>query len=64
MSLTYEFTFSCPYCMAPNSLEIDPVYDLEQQQIIDCQVCCQSIELLVREGAMGEFEIEARTDDE
>lgn len=64
MSLTYEAEFGCPYCMAPNSIEVDTQYDLGQQQIVDCQICCQPIEVMVNEGAAGEFEIIARTDDE
>ncbi|MGM0482128.1 MAG: CPXCG motif-containing cysteine-rich protein [Pseudomonadota bacterium] len=64
MSLTHETTFSCPYCMAPNALEIDPVNDLDQQQIVDCQVCCQPIELIVHETMSGELEVQATTDEE
>lgn len=64
MSLTHEAEFGCPYCMAPNSIEIDPMNDLNQQQIVDCQICCQPIELMVVEVGDGEFEVHARTDDE
>lgn len=64
MSFAYEEEFSCPYCMAPNSLEIDPINDIGQQQIVDCQICCQPIELVVFEGEHGEFHVQARTDDE
>lgn len=64
MSLSYEAEFSCPYCMAPNALEIDAINDVGQAQIADCQVCCQPIELTVLESSTGEFEIIARTDDE
>ncbi|RUO29243.1 CPXCG motif-containing cysteine-rich protein [Aliidiomarina sedimenti] len=64
MSLTHEAEFSCPYCMAPNSIEIDPVNDVQQQQIVDCQICCQPIEVVIVEAADGEFEVLARTDDE
>ncbi|BFT31927.1 hypothetical protein D210916BOD24_31030 [Alteromonas sp. D210916BOD_24] len=39
--------FSCPYCMAPNEVEIDEIYDVGQVQVVDCQVCCQPIELSV-----------------
>ncbi|WP_411359462.1 CPXCG motif-containing cysteine-rich protein [Pseudidiomarina salilacus] len=64
MSLTYESEFSCPYCMAPNSIEVDPLYDIGQQQIVDCQICCQPIEVVIVELAAGDFEVIARTDDE
>jgi hypothetical protein len=50
--------------MAPNSLEVDPINDLGQHQIVDCQVCCQPIELWIQETGNGEFEIQAQTDDE
>lgn len=64
MSLTHEAEFSCPYCMVINSIEIDPVNDVGQQQIVDCQICCQPIEVTVVESGAGEFEVMARTDDE
>lgn len=38
--------------------------DIGQAQIVDCQICCQPIELTVIETMDGEFEIIARTDDE
>lgn len=64
MSLTYEAEFGCPYCMASNSIEIDAANDVGQQQIVDCQICCQPIEVWVEEDNMGDFTIIARTDDE
>ncbi|RUO20904.1 CPXCG motif-containing cysteine-rich protein [Aliidiomarina iranensis] len=64
MSLSYESEFSCPYCMAPNALEIDAANDVGQAQIVDCQICCQPIELTVHETMEGVFEVHARTDDE
>lgn len=45
MSLTRSMAFSCPYCMAANDVEIDEVNDVGQVQVLDCQVCCQPIEL-------------------
>ncbi len=47
MSLTRAMGFSCPYCMAPNDAEIDEINDVGQVQVLDCQVCCQPIELSV-----------------
>ncbi|RUO75338.1 CPXCG motif-containing cysteine-rich protein [Idiomarina seosinensis] len=64
MSLAHETSFSCPYCMAPNSLEVDPVNDVGQHQIVDCQVCCQPIELWIQETPTGDFEVHAQTDEE
>ena len=63
MSLTDEASFSCPYCMAPNALEIDAGNDVGQHQIVDCQVCCQPIEIVVHETMAGEYEVQATTDD-
>lgn len=63
MSLTHETSFSCPYCMAPNALEIDPINDVGQQQIVDCQVCCQPIELVVHDVGNGDFDVHATTDE-
>jgi hypothetical protein len=31
--------------MAPNDVEIDEINDVGQVQVLDCQVCCQPIEL-------------------
>jgi hypothetical protein len=33
--------------MAANDVEIDEVNDVGQVQVLDCQVCCQPIELSV-----------------
>ena len=63
MSLTDADTFSCPYCMVLNDLEIDIANDIGQQQIVDCQICCAPIELLVLDNGFG-IEIIAKRDDE
>ncbi|NMH60809.1 CPXCG motif-containing cysteine-rich protein [Alteromonas ponticola] len=47
MSLTRPMSFSCPYCMAPNDVEVDEMNDIGQTQVLDCQVCCQPIELSI-----------------
>lgn len=43
MSLTQAMTFSCPYCMSVNDIEIDVQNDVGQCQIVDCQICCRPI---------------------
>ena len=53
MSLTEADWFECPYCMATNDIEIDPLNDIAQIQIVDCQVCCQPIEVEIEETASG-----------
>lgn len=63
MSLTDEEQFSCPYCMTMNDLEIDRANDIGQMQIVDCQICCQPIEIVVFESVDG-FEVIAKRDDE
>ncbi len=51
MSLTHPMTFECPYCMVPNDVEVDEVNDVGQEQVLDCQICCQPIVLSVyRDG--------------
>lgn len=64
MSLAHEAEFSCPYCMTINSIEIDPVNDVGQQQIVDCQICCQPIEIRIEADMDGDFIVHAGTDDD
>ncbi|MGX5913773.1 CPXCG motif-containing cysteine-rich protein [Aliidiomarina sp. Khilg15.8] len=64
MSIAHEAEFSCPYCMTMNSIEIDPTNDIGQQQIVDCQICCQPIEVRVEETPGGDFSVYATTDDD
>lgn len=47
MSLTTPKLFHCPYCMEPNEVEIDEQNDINVMQVLDCQVCCQPIEMTV-----------------
>ncbi|WP_293747579.1 CPXCG motif-containing cysteine-rich protein [uncultured Paraglaciecola sp.] len=64
MTLTSIAEFSCPYCMVTNDIEIDEENDLNQQQIIDCRVCCSPIEIVVTAGIHDKFNIIATTDSE
>jgi molybdenum cofactor biosynthesis enzyme MoaA len=64
MSLTKNAEFSCPYCMATNDIGIDEDNDLNQQQIVDCQICCSPIEVVVTAGIHDKFNIVATTDSE
>lgn len=63
MSITRAEGFSCPYCMTYNDLEVDEVNDLGQQQIVDCQICCQPIEVSIYEDEFG-LKIIARQENE
>jgi hypothetical protein len=64
MSLTQGSEFSCPYCMVTNDIQIDEENDLNQQQIVDCQICCSPIEIVVTIGVNDKFNIIATTDNE
>ena len=64
MRLTTNSKFSCPYCMATNDIEIDETNDVDQQQIVDCQVCCSPIEIVVTLDMHQQFNIIATTDSE
>jgi hypothetical protein len=50
--------------MVTNDIEIDEDNDLGQQQIVDCQICCSPIEIIVTEDMRGHFNIIATTDSE
>lgn len=64
MSLTANAEFSCPYCMVTNNISIDEENDLNQQQIVDCQICCSPIEITITTGIHDKFNIIATTDSE
>jgi hypothetical protein len=53
MSLSHAECFECPYCMTMN--------DIGQWQIVDCQICCQPIEVMVTETQDG-FYCDVRRD--
>ena len=63
MSLSRAETFSCPYCMSINDIEIDEENDINQQQIVDCQICCAPIEVFIEDTEFGLI-IQAKRDDE
>lgn len=67
MSLTDPQQFVCPYCMSINDIDVDWAHDLGQTQIIDCQICCQPIDVIITEvghSAEPEYEIVVKRDDE
>ncbi|MBE1301929.1 MAG: CPXCG motif-containing cysteine-rich protein [Alteromonadaceae bacterium] len=63
MSLSEAESFSCPYCMVINDIEVDLSHDINQTQIVDCQICCQPIEVQVIESMYG-IECVVRREDE
>jgi hypothetical protein len=50
--------------MVTNDIQIDEENDVNQQQIVDCQICCSPIEILVTAGVQDRFNIIATTDNE
>lgn len=63
MSLTNATTFECPYCMTINDLEVDEMFDIDQTQIVDCQICCQPIVVTVSK-VDGELSVQADVENE
>ncbi len=63
MSLTQASRFECPYCMTINDLDIDTDNDINQQQVLDCQICCQPILITVYETEHG-LTVEATQENE
>lgn len=49
--------------MVINDIEIDEQNDINQQQIVDCQICCAPIEILIQDSEFG-LEVIAKRDDE
>ncbi|MDU0352671.1 CPXCG motif-containing cysteine-rich protein [Paraglaciecola aquimarina] len=64
MSLTTNSEFSCPYCMEVNDIEVDLDNDINQQLIVDCQICCCPIEITITTGLHDPINIIATTDSE
>ncbi|MBD3585645.1 MULTISPECIES: CPXCG motif-containing cysteine-rich protein [Salinimonas] len=63
MSLATPATFHCPYCMEPNEVEIDEINDSGHMQVVDCQVCCQPIEMTVHgQGDTLSVEVQREND--
>jgi hypothetical protein len=50
--------------MVTNNISIDEQNDLNQQQIVDCQICCSPIEITITPGIHDKFNIIATTDSE
>jgi hypothetical protein len=49
--------------MTINDIEIDEENDINQSLIVDCQICCQPIELSFF-GSLGNIEIIAKQENE
>ena len=55
---------SCPYCGAPNEIEIDPSGGKRQDYEEDCQVCCRPWQVRVRIGGSGEARVHLHVEDD
>jgi hypothetical protein len=64
MSLTASAELSSHYFMVTNDIQIDEENDLNQQKIVDCQIFCSPIEVMVTAGIHDKFKIIATTDNE
>ena len=53
----------CPYCGEPLEITIDPSVG-QQDDLEDCQVCCQPIQFRIRVSADGQSRIDVRREDE
>lgn len=60
MHLDGEYEFSCPYCGSPNSIGTD---SLEPRTLLDCEVCCRPISLIVRRKN-GDIYVDVRKENE
>jgi hypothetical protein len=49
--------------MTINDLEVDEMYDIDQTQIVDCQICCQPIVVTVSK-VDGELSVQADIENE
>jgi hypothetical protein len=49
--------------MSLNDLEVDEQNDVGQTQIVDCQICCQPIDVTILDAGDG-WQIIARREDE
>jgi transcription elongation factor Elf1 len=63
MNLLQENNISCPYCGEMITVLVD-LSEEQQQYIEDCQVCCRPIDIHITVSANGEFEIEARNEND
>ncbi|MEM0997386.1 MAG: CPXCG motif-containing cysteine-rich protein [Bacteroidota bacterium] len=53
-----EHFFDCPYCGAPISMLLEPLYQ-RQQYIEDCEVCCNPIQIQFAGDPEGLTEFDA-----
>ena len=49
--------------MEPNEVGVDEINDVDVMQVLDCQICCQPIEMTVyREGDSLAAQVEREND--
>ena len=64
MSLATLTEFSCPHCMETNDIDVDEENDINQAQIVNCQVCSSPIEITIAYGIHDRFNIISNNDSE
>jgi len=52
----------CPYCGEPLEITVDASVG-QQDDLEDCQVCCQPIQLRIRVSAEGQTSIDGHSED-
>jgi hypothetical protein len=50
--------------METNDIDVDEEHDINQAQIVDCQVCCSPIEITITHGIHDRFNIISNTDND
>ena len=56
--------FGCPYCMAMNSVAIEPAQGKRQRFVTDCENCCRPILVRVTVEADGYVDLTVQQEGE
>ena len=56
MSLTQPGDVECPYCGETFEITVDPAEGPRQEWTIDCEICCQPINVRIRIGKKTRIE--------
>jgi hypothetical protein len=56
--------FECPYCMASNSVDLDPSGGRAQSFVTDCETCCQPIAVTIEFDGDEMTNFEAKPENE
>ena len=64
MSFLEHSEFSCPYCGAGNSLEVDFTGGRRQKFVVDCEACCSPIVILLHLAGQEIIGLDVRRENE